>query len=94
MQKIIFAVAALAISSPAVAADHVKTTWQLPDIMVGRWNGSGSGVSYDKNNWPGDFVREPGRYSDWRITKDTYEPWDGTCKIHDVKELGEDDYEV
>ena len=31
---------------------------------------------------------------EWEVSQDGWLEWDGICKIHDVKQLGEMDYEV
>jgi hypothetical protein len=90
MSKILFAVALpLIVGPPANAA-----TTELPSEMTGYWSPLGYGHELDPHNWPGAMQRIAEPNYEWEVSQDQWLMWDGICKIHDVKQLGEMDYEV
>jgi hypothetical protein len=74
----------LLVTIPAHAADV------LPDGMVGYWRPTDHYDKYDA--W--HMTRIPKWEYEWTVKNNSWEEWDGACKIHDVKELGANDYEV
>ena len=79
----------LAFAAPAHAAPT-----ELPAEMIGYWQPMDDGKPYDPHNWPGAMHRIPEWSYEWGISQNEWVMWDGICKIHDVKQLGEMDYEV
>ena len=61
----------------------------LPEAMAGFWQPHPDPVGtiwhmhrLDKDEY------------EWIVKADMWQEWDGTCKIHDTKQLGDADYEV
>ena len=85
MKKMLLA-GMIAFTAPAYAAPT-----ELPAEMMGYW---ASTKTDDPHNWPGAMHRIPEWSYEWGISQTEWVMWDGICKIHDVKQLGEMDYEV
>jgi hypothetical protein len=70
------------------------TADELPPEMVGYWMPMYDGRPNDPNDFPGVMRRIPEPRYEWEVSRDGWLEWDGICKIHDVKQLGEMEYEV
>jgi hypothetical protein len=80
----------IAFTTPANAAPT-----ELPAEMMGYWEPIHDGKPIDyPHNWPGVMHRISEPAYEWEISQNGWIEWDGICKIHDVKQLGEMDYEV
>ena len=75
------------LASPASAVE-------LPAEMTGYWMPMYDGRPTDPHDWPGAMHRISKPAYEWVISQNEWIEWDGICKIHDVKQLGEMDYEV
>jgi hypothetical protein len=89
VKKLLLAGMILAFASSAYAAPA-----ELPVEMVGYWMPMYDGREMDSHNWPGAMHRIPEWSYEWGISQNGWLGWDGVCNIHDVKQLGEMDYEV
>jgi hypothetical protein len=67
---------------------------ELPVEMVGYWMPMYDGRPDDPHNWPGAMHRISKPAYEWEIYQNGWLGWDGVCNIHDIKQLGEMDYEV
>jgi hypothetical protein len=86
MKWLIIALVAFATGAHAAPAE-------LPQEMIGHWLPSSINASHsDVNNWPGPLQRKAD--GEIEVQPKLWVMWDGLCKIHDVKQLGEMDYEV
>jgi hypothetical protein len=73
---------------------HAAPT-ELPQEMQGYWLPASSSSDPDMRNWPGVMHRiAKTDYNDIEVQPSLWVMWDGLCKIHDVKQLGEMDFEV
>lgn len=79
----------IALASPAYAAPP-----ELPVEMTGYWSITYNGKPMDPHNSPGAMHRISEPLYEWEVSQNEWLMWDGICKIHDVKQLGEMDYEV
>lgn len=84
---------AIAISICASAAANAAPT-ELPEEMFGYWGPAEAWAGFDAKKWPGAFVRLTEPHYEWEVSAKQWIMWDGLCKIHDIKQLGELDYEV
>ena len=89
MKKLVLAGMLLVCAAPAYAASA-----ELPAEMIGYWMPMYDGRPNDPHNWPGAMHRIPEWSYEWEINQNGWLGWDGVCDIHDVKQLGEMDYEV
>lgn len=67
---------------------------ELPDAMLGYWGPHAKGPGSYPDNYPGMMQRLPHDAYEWIVFKDAWVMWDGYCQIHDVKQIGDMDYEV
>jgi hypothetical protein len=89
MRVTVVAAMLLLLAAPAYAAPT-----ELPAEMVGYWEPMRDGRLKYPDNWPGAMHRISEPAYEWEISQNGWIEWDGICKIHDVKQLGEMNYEV
>jgi len=78
----------MAFAAPAYAAPAELPL--LPFEMTGFWEP----VRHLDIGWPRPMQRIPKDAYEWEVRRTKWLEWDGLCEIHDIKQLGEMDYEV